>query len=194
MDNVKLVPLQLPQTIYHLALDGAGGFLDEGPSCSGEGDGDYPSVRRIPASRNVALAFEPVDHAGDRAGVEVHLLAQLTEGQDVVFGDGFEGPELGSGDAELAPDRGRADATAARTTISRMFDDQRQLRREEAGVIGDQRDQDRGDERAADRAEAADDDDDEAQHQELAADRRVHLAAIERHHHAAESRRAPSRP
>src|SRR5436190_12262768 len=48
----------------------------------------------------------------------------------------------------------------------------RQLRRDEADVVGDQADEQRADQAAERRAEAADDDDDEEQHVDLAADLR----------------------
>ena len=59
---------------------------------------------------------------------------------------------------------GRQTRTSA---ITRMLEIERQLRGEEADVVGDERHQQRADEAAADGAEAADDDDDEDQHHHL---------------------------
>ncbi|EEF22324.1 conserved hypothetical protein, partial [Ricinus communis] len=66
--------------------------------------------------------------------------------------------------------------------------DERHLRREETGVVGDEGDQQRADEAAADGTEAADDDDDERQHHDLAAHVRHERLLVQAPHDAAEAR------
>ena len=123
--------------------------------------------------------------AGWPAGCAQHPPARQVRGQDraqeaaarrVVEGIGQRHALIGSATGKRPC--GRHIRTS---TISRMLETSATLARG-SRVVGDLRHQDRAEEAAADRAQAADDDDDEDEHDHLAADAGGQRLAVERPH------------